>query len=102
MAVFFIVPLILTQVMSNIAAVAVFIPLLASVAVSIGIDPRAGVMGVQIACCTSILTPMACAAQAMIMAPDAYKLKDYLKCGLPLVIINSIICILILPMLYPF
>ncbi len=102
MAIFFIVPLILTQVMSNIAAVAVFIPLLASVAVSIGIDPRAGVMGVQIASCTSILTPMACAAQAMVMAPGGYKLKDYLKCGLPLVVINSLICIFVLPMLYPF
>ena len=57
MAVLFVVPLILTQVMSNIAAVAVFVPLVCSVAVSIGIDPRAGVMAVLIASCTSILTP---------------------------------------------
>lgn len=69
MAVLFVVPLILTQVMSNIAAVAVFVPLVCSVAVSIGIDPRAGVMAVLIASCTSILTPMAAAAQAMILAP---------------------------------
>lgn len=57
MAVLFVVPLILTQVMSNIAAVAVFVPLVCSVAVSIGIDPRAGVMAVLIASCTSILNP---------------------------------------------
>lgn len=82
MAVFFIIPLILTQVMSNIAAVAVFIPLVTSVAVSIGIDPRAGVMAVTIASTTSILTPMAAAAQAMILAPGGYTMKDYLKGGI--------------------
>lgn len=102
MAVFFIIPLILTQVMSNIAAVAVFVPLVSSVAISIGVDPRAGVMAVLIASTTSILTPMAAAAQAMIMAPGGYTMKDYLKCGIPLVIVNSLICIFGLPMLYPF
>jgi len=102
MAVLFIVPLILTQVMSNIAAVAVFVPLVTSVAVSIGIDPRAGVMAVLIASTTSILTPMAAAAQAMIMAPGGYSMKHYLKCGLPLVLIIIVVCIIILPILFPF
>ena len=102
MAVLFVVPLILTQVMSNIAAVAVFVPLVCSVAVSIGIDPRAGVMAVLIASCTSILTPMAAAAQAMILAPGGYSMKDYLKCGFPLVLINTVVCIVVLPILFPF
>lgn len=99
---FLLVPLLMTQIMSNIAAVAIFVPLVSSVAISIGADPRAGVMAVMIASTTSILTPMAAAAQAMIMAPGGYKLKDYLKCGTPLVIINSILSIILLPMLYPF
>lgn len=102
MAVLFVVPLILTQVMSNIAAVAVFVPLVCSVAVSIGIDPHAGVMAVLIASCTSILTPMAAAAQAMILAPGGYSMKDYLKCGFPLVLINTVVCIVVLPILFPF
>ncbi len=102
MAVLFVVPLILTQVMSNIAAVAVFVPLVCSVAVSIGIDPRAGVMAVLIASCTFILTPMAAAAQAMILAPGGYSMKDYLKCGFPLVLINTVVCIVVLPILFPF
>lgn len=102
MAVFFIVPLILTQVMSNIAAVAVFIPLVCSVALSIGIDPRAAVMGVIIASCTSILTPMAASAQTMILAPGGYTMKDYLKCGTPLALIIAVISIFMLPMMFPF
>ncbi len=102
MAVFFIVPLILTQLMNNAASIAVFVPLICSVAISLGIDPRAGVMGVIIASTTSILTPMSCNCQAMIMGPGGYKMKDYLKAGTPLVLIDVILAIVILPILYPF
>ena len=102
MAVFFIVPFILTQVMSNLATVTIFIPLVSAACVKIGVDPRAAVMGVLIASCTSILTPMAAPCQVMILEPGGYKLKDYLKCGLPLAVIITIICIFGLPLLYPF
>ena len=70
--------------------------------VKIGVDPRAAVMGVLIASCTSILTPMAAPCQVMILEPGGYKLKDYLKCGLPLAVIITIMCIFGLPLLYPF
>ena len=46
MAVFFIIPFLLTQVMSNLATVTIFIPLVAAACVKIGVDPRAAVMGV--------------------------------------------------------
>ena len=79
MAVFFIVPFILTQVMSNLATLTIFIPLVSAACVKIGVDPRAAVMGVLIASCTSILTPMAAPCQVMILEPGGYKLKDYLS-----------------------
>ncbi len=101
-AVFFIVPLVMTQVMSNLATITIFIPLVSVAAVKIGVDPRALVMGVMIACTTSILTPMASPAQAIIMGPGGYKLKDYLKAGLPLTVIITVLSIFILPLLFPF
>ena len=102
MAVFFIVPLILTQVMSNIATITIFVPLVCAASVKIGVDPRAAVMGVLIAGCASILTPMACPAQTIIMGPGGYKMKDYLKCGLPLVLIITVFSIFWLPLIFPF
>ncbi len=102
MAVFFLVPLVMTQVMSNIATIMIFIPLVSVAGVKIGVDPRALVMGVLIAGCTSILTPMASPPQALIMGPGGYKLIDYFKAGLPLVVIVAIFSILFLPILYPF
>lgn len=102
MAVFFIIPLILTQVMSNLATVTIFIPLVAAACVKLGVDPRAAVIGVLTASCTSIMTPMAAPCQIMIMGPGGYTLKDYLKCGTPLVILITIASIILFPMMFPF
>ncbi len=102
MSVFFIIPLIMTQFMSNTAMVAIFVPLVSAAAVKIGVDPRAAVMGAIIASCSSILTPMASPTQAVIMEPGKYTMKDYFKCGFPLVIIITIVSIIWLPLIFPF
>ena len=102
MTVFYVIPFLLTQVMSNLATYTIFIPLVASACVKIGLDPRAAVMGVLMASCVSIMTPMAAPCQIMIMEPGGYKLKDYLKCGTPLAIIIAIVSIFMLPMMFPF
>jgi len=98
---FILVPLILTQFMSDLATVAIFIPLASSVAVRIGIDPRAAVMATFVAGCINLLTPMANPAQSMIVGPGGYKFKDYLKCGTPLTIILVIVAVIYLPMVFP-
>jgi len=102
MTVFFLIPLVITQVMSNTACIAIFVPLVASAAVKIGVDPRAAVMGVVLASCTSILTPMASPTQTIVMEPGGYTIRDYFKCGVPLVFILTIVSIFWLPLIFPF
>lgn len=101
MAVFFMIPFILTQVMSNLATLTIFIPLVTSACIKIGVDPRAAVVGVLTASCISIMTPMAALCQIMIIEPGGYKLKDYLKCGTPLAIILAIMTIFLMPLMFP-
>lgn len=101
MAVFFMIPFILTQVMSNLATLTIFIPLVTSACIKIGVDPRAAVVGVLTASCISIMTPMAAPCQIMIIEPGGYKLKDYLKCGTPLAIILAIMTIFLMPIMFP-
>ena len=102
MLVFFLVPFILTQVMSNLATLTIFIPLVASACIRMGVDPRAAVIGVITASCVSIMTPMAAPCQIMIIEPGGYKLKDYLRCGTPLALILILVSVFFLPTLYPF
>ena len=101
MAVFFLVPFVLTQVMSNLATLTIFIPLVTSACLKMGLDPRAAVVGVITASCISIMTPMAAPCQIMIIEPGGYKLKDYLKCGTPLAALLCMMSILVLPMMFP-
>ena len=102
MAVFFTIPFLLTQVMSNLATLTIFIPLVTSACLKMGIDPRAAVVGVLTASCISIMTPMAAPCQIMIMEPGGYTFKDYLKCGTPLALILAMMTIFLMPLMFPF
>lgn len=102
MTVFFMVPFLLTQVMSNLATLTIFIPLVTSACLKIGVDPRAAVVGVLTASCISIMTPMAAPCQIMIMEPGGYSFKDYLKCGTPLALILAAATIILMPLMFPF
>ncbi len=102
MAVFFTIPFLLTQVMSNLATLTIFIPLVTSACLKMGIDPRAAVVGVLTASCISIMTPMAAPCQIMILEPGGYTFKDYLKCGVPLALILAVMTIFLMPLMFPF
>lgn len=98
---FIMVPLILTQFMSDLGTIAVFIPLACAVAVKIGIDPRAAVMATYISATINTLTPMANPAQSMIVGPGGYKGKDYIKCGVPITILLVVVAVIYLPIVFP-
>lgn len=102
MAIFFFIPFLLTQVMSNLATLTIFIPLVTSVCLKMGLDPRAAVVGVLTASCISIMTPMAAPCQIMIMEPGGYTFKDYLKCGAPLALILALMTVVLMPLMFPF
>lgn len=101
MAIFFTVPFIVTQFMSNLATIAIFIPLITTTALKMGFDPRAAVLAVVTASCCSFLTPLASPPQTMIMGPGGYKLVDYLKAGWPLALIFIILGTFWFQVIYP-
>lgn len=101
MFVFFAIPFIVTQLMSNIATIAIFVPLVTSAALKLGFDPRAAVLAVVTAGCCSFLTPLASPPQTMIMQVGGYSLWDYLKAGLPLAAIMMIMGSFVFQMIYP-
>ncbi|MDD3252863.1 MAG: SLC13 family permease [Lachnospiraceae bacterium] len=98
---FFVVPLILTQFMSNTACLTLFTPLAALVALRIGVDPRAAVMAAVCGAFGSFLTPMASPAEAICMSAGPYKVKDFMKCGLPLAVIMTVVAVIWLPIIMP-
>lgn len=101
MFVFFAIPFIVTQFMSNLATIAIFVPLVVSAALKLGFDPRVAVLAVVIASTSSFLTPLASPPQTMIYQVGGYKLGDYLKAGLPLAVLFLIMGCFVFQMIYP-
>ena len=93
---------ILTNFMSNTATTALLVPIGISIANKIGADPRAVLMAIVVGGSCAYATPIGMPANTMVLAPGGYKFKDYMKAGLPLIIISIIMSTILLPIFFPF
>jgi len=99
---FFLVTAILTQFIPGGSATPLVIaPIAITAAQQMGADPRAFAMAVALATSTSLLTPMAHPVNALVMGPGGYQPRDYLRLGLPLVLLTFVLTLWLLPHLYP-
>lgn len=92
----------LTNFMSNTATTALMVPIATSLAQSLGADPRSMIIATVIACSCAYATPIGMPANTMVVGLGGYKFNDYVKAGLPLIAVSFIICIVLLPILFPF
>ena len=102
MAVLWIAVWLLTQVMSNTATCALFCPVGWSIAHTIGVDPRAVVIGVLVASSVAVCTPLAIPANSMILEPGNLRFKDFFKPGIAFSVVAFAVSMVLLPLLYPF
>ena len=92
----------LTQFMSNTAAAALLAPIGISIAQSIGISPFPVLMAIGIAASCAFTTPVATPPNTLILGPGKFRFMDYVKVGLPLVVVSMIVCTVIIPLVWPF
>ena len=100
--VIFVVGCVLTNFMSNTATTALMVPIAVSLAQSLGADPRSMIIATVISCSCAYATPIGMPANTMVVGLGGYKFNDYLKSGLPLILVSFVICMVLLPILYPF
>ena len=93
---------VLTNFMSNTATTALMAPICVSIAQGMGADPRAVVIATVIAGSCAYATPIGMPANTMVVGLGGYKFKDYVKSGLPLILVSFVICMILLPVLFPF
>lgn len=92
----------LTQFMSNTAAAALLAPIGISIAQSIGVSPFPVLMAIGIAASCAFTTPVATPPNTLILGPGKFHFMDYVKVGLPLVLVSMIVCTVIIPIVWPF
>lgn len=97
---FFLLIALLTNILSNNATAVLFTPIAISVAGELGVDPFIFVTAVIFAANCSFATPMGYQTNLLVLAPGNYKFTDFMKVGIPLIIILWISYSLFAPWYY--
>jgi di/tricarboxylate transporter len=77
----------ITNFSSNTAAAAVTTPIAVSIAIELGIPPEPMVLAVLFGANLAYATPVAYQTNILIMSAGGYRFSDYVRAGLPLVIL---------------
>ncbi len=84
---FFLLCAVVTNVLSNNATAVLFTPLAVSLAASMNIDPMAFILAVIFAANCSFATPIAYQTNLLVMGPGNFQFKDFMRAGVPLIIV---------------
>lgn len=91
----------ITQPMSNAAAMVLVVPIALDTALSLGANHLTFTLAVVIGAATSFLTPVGHKANVLVFGPGGYKFFDYARVGAPLTVFLFIVTMIALPILYP-
>lgn len=93
---------VMTQFMSNTASCALLAPIGISIAQGMGADPHAVLMAIGVAASCAFGTPVGTPPNTLVLGPGQYKFTDYVKAGVPLILVCFVVSLLIIPMVWPF
>jgi di/tricarboxylate transporter len=97
---FYIATTLLTEILSNNAAVVLMIPVAAEVGKTLGLNPLAFIYAVTFAASNSYLTPIGYQTNTMVYGPGGYKFLDFTRVGAPLNLILTILTPTLIVWLY--
>lgn len=100
--VMFFAAVVLTQVMSNIPTILVFMPIGLSIAEKIGVSPYPIAMIITLAGAASYATPFAAPQNMMTVGWTKYKFLDFMKIGIPMVLLTYIVVVTLIPIFLPY
>jgi di/tricarboxylate transporter len=98
---FFIVAVIVSELMSNGGTVALLGPVALSVATQMGINPMAPIAAVTFGASAAFAMPMGYQTSLMIYGPGGYRVRDFVKMGIPLDLILAALALLLIPYYWP-
>jgi di/tricarboxylate transporter len=100
-ATLFLLTVFVSQVMPNAAVTVLMAPIALNTAAQMQLSPYAVALIIAISASSSFLSPVAHPANSLVMGPGGYRLTDYLKVGIWMVLLMLGITLLILPSLWP-
>ena len=101
-AILFLLACILTQFMSNTASCALLAPIAIAIAKGMGASPHAVMMAIAVAASCAFATPVGTPPNTLVLGPGEYCFMDYVKAGIPLIIVCFIVSLIVIPIVWPF
>lgn len=101
-AALFILTAVLTCFMSNVVAVVMMGPIAIHIANGLAVNPATMVIVVIIAANACFATPLGSPYFTMLMPVAKYKFSDYVRMGMPFMLINFVIAVAIIPLVWTF
>ncbi len=102
LAMIFALTVVLGLFISNTATAVLMAPVALAVAGELGLSPYPFAMSIALASSAAFLTPVSSPVNALVVGPGNYTFLDFFKIGLPLVFIVLLVCMLLVPLIFPF
>lgn len=102
LAALFLLTVVFSQLISNVATALVVIPIAVSSAQQLGVSARPVLMTVCVAAAAAFATPVATPANMMVMGPGGYKFGDYWRLGAILILVFAVVGIFLVPLIWQF
>ncbi|MGW8224515.1 MAG: SLC13 family permease, partial [Anaerolineales bacterium] len=97
----YILSALITQPMSNAAAIVLIVPIAIDTALGLGVNHLTFTMAVVIGAATSFLSPVGHKANVLVFGPGGYKFSDYTRVGALLTVALFIVSMIFLPIFWP-
>lgn len=100
-ALMFIVACFMTQFTSNVVTINLLAPIAIAIASTLHVSATALIVTTCIACTMGYVSPVACPPATIIYGSGGFKFTDYAKSNWSILIISFLICVFLLPTMWP-
>ena len=102
LAAVFLVTALVGLFISNSATAVLIAPVAIDAARALHVSPHAFAITVAIGCCAAFVTPVSSAVNMLVMEPGGYTFGDYVKVGLPLLLLTMLVTVALVSVIYRF
>ncbi len=102
LAAVFLVTALVGLFISNSATAVLIAPVAIDAAHALHVSPHAFAITVSIGCCAAFVTPVSSAVNMLVLEPGGYTFGDYVKVGLPLMLLTMLVTVALVGIIYRF
>jgi di/tricarboxylate transporter len=101
LAAVFLVTALVGLFISNSATAVLIAPVAIDAARALHVSPHAFAITVSLGCCAAFVTPVSSAVNMLVMEPGGYTFGDFVKVGLPLLLLTMVVTVVLAAVIYP-